>query len=415
MSKQINISAGLDLHKVFIEAAILTPDNNYLHQRFNRNKEEIMHLRDWLCEHEVEVVACESTSDYWLPVYTIINPYIPVIVGNAYDMKVCLHKKTDELDAEHIAQLARAGMVSPSRIFLDEAREFRSMTRLRHKLVQYRTSIKNQVHHILESLELRLSRVLSDIFGKTGTIILEGIINGMSVDKIFAKLTPKMASKLATFKEALMENISPEAIARLASCLKILKNMNEHIKELTIAARNAGKELHNRDLEIAMSMPGIGEVSALTLISEIGNPGDFSSGEKIVSWFGLAPRVYQSAGKLYVGSITKRGTTTGRWALNQIAHAAIRAKDNAFRRFYESKAPVIGKKKAIMAVARKILVVLWHLLTHDEFYSDETYKSVKQPKNIYIKVPNRELTLKEVFSIFTEAHIALKEADSGGS
>ena len=121
-----------------------------------------------------------------------------------------------------------------------------------------------------------------------------------------------------------------------------------------------------------MSVPGIGELSAAILIAEIGNFKDFSSGDKLASWLGIVPNVYQSADKFYNGRITKRGSKVARWILTQIANAAARNKNSRLKEFYNRKKKSIGHAKAIIALARKIATILWHLITNDEMYEDKS-------------------------------------------
>ena len=155
-----------------------------LQERFERTKDGLYTLKLWITHHKCKVVACESTSDFWVPIYELINDTIPVIVGNARDIKALSHKKTDKVDSEIIARLALHGMIQPSRIFSRNHREFRKVLRLRHRLVEKRTSFKYQVRGILNTEMIRLSSVLSDIFGKSGTMLLTGIINGMQLKDI---------------------------------------------------------------------------------------------------------------------------------------------------------------------------------------------------------------------------------------
>jgi transposase len=141
-----------------------------------------------------------------------------------------------------------------------------------------------------------------------------------------------------------------------------------------------------------MSVPGIGEISAETLVAEIGNFKDFSSGNNIASCLWIVPNVYQYADKFYNGRITKRGSKTARWILTQIAQAAARTKNSKLKEFFNRKKKSIGHAKAIIALARKIATIIWHLITNDEMYEDETG---------YVKgeVQRRKIVETEIFSV----------------
>ena len=125
-------------------------------------------------------------------------------------------------------------------------------------------------------------------------------------------------------------------------------------------------------MEILMSVPGIGELGAATLIAEINDFNDFPSGDKLASWLGLVPSVYQSADKYHNGRITKRGSKVARWILTQIAQAAARKKNSKLKEFFSRKKKSIGHSKAVIALARKIVTIIWHLIKNNEMYEDET-------------------------------------------
>ncbi len=412
MTEQIHVSAGLDLHKKFILATILTDDGHKEQRRFERTETGLFALKEWTIKNKCDVVACESTSDFWVPVYDMMHGHTPVIVGNARDIKMFSHKKTDKVDSELIAQQALKGMIRPSRIFAQTHREFRSLVRLRHKLVQKRTDIKNEIHHILDSELFRLSSVLTDLFGKSGLRILRGIVDGMPMTEIIKTLPLNVRKKSAQLDEILQTTISPEAIFRLKHCLNLLKCLNDEIDDLTDCIFQFADETFEHELKILKSVPGIGNIAAVTLIAEIGNFSDFSTGDKLANWLGIVPNVYQSADKLRTGSITKRGSEHARWILVQIAHAASRSRNTVFRKFYDRKKPVIGTGKTIVALARKIVTIIWHLITQDEFFNQANGDSNPSAKTVKVRIPVIA-TLGEILKILNEAAIVLKESDSG--
>jgi len=161
-----------------------------------------------------------------------------------------------------------------------------------------------------------------------------------------------------------------------------------------------------------MSVPGIGELGAATLIAEIGNFKDFASGDKLASWLGLVPIVYHSADKYHNGRITKRGSKVARWILTQIAQAAARTKNSKLKEFFNRKKKSIGHAKAIIALARKIATIIWHLITNDEMYEDETgyQKGEVQRRKI---VETEIFSVDECISIISEifAIVEKKEPD----
>ncbi|AKB45091.1 Mobile element protein [Methanosarcina vacuolata Z-761] len=164
--------------------------------------------------------------------YDSLIKHLPVIIGNARDMKAFTHKKTDKLDSEFIAQLALNKMIQPSRVFVKTQREFRSYVRLRLILVEKRTYIKNEAHSILASEMLHLKGVLTDIFGKNGRIILSGISSGKDVNQILGNLSPTIRKKHNQIKEILDREISQSSVYRLQICLQLIKSLDDEIEAL---------------------------------------------------------------------------------------------------------------------------------------------------------------------------------------
>ena len=162
-------------------------------------------------------------------------------------------------------------------------------------------------------------------------------------------------------------------------CLRLIRCLDEQIDEITESALVYAYNNHKREMEILLSVPGIGPVGAITILSEIGDIKDFPSAEKLASWIGIVPRVAQSADKLYTGPITKRGSVHLRWILTEISHSTARSKMNGLRAFFERKVKEIGKAKAIIALGRKIISLVWHLLSNDELYSDSSIPSKALP------------------------------------
>lgn len=283
-------------------------------------------------------------------------------------------------------------MIQPSRVFPKDQREFRSYIRLRLALVRKRTDIKNEAHAILTSEMFNLHDVLADIFGKNGVAILSGISSGKTVDQIIESLSPNVRKKSSQIRETLDREISQSAAIRLQICLKLIKHFDDEIEvlEKEIFIYSYGK--HKREMDILMSIPGIGEIGAATLISEIGNLRDFPSGDKLASWLGIVPNVYQSADKYYKGRITKRGSKVARWILTQIAQAAARKKNSRLKEFFNRKMKSIGYAKAIIALARKIVTIIWHLIINDEMYQDETGYQKGE-------VHKRKIVETEIFSV----------------
>lgn len=411
MTKEYTIAAGLDIHKRFLIATILHTNGYKIQQRFERTMQGLLALKDWILSNKCQVVACESTSDYWVQLYDLLSDYLEVIVGNPHDMKVLTHKKTDKIDSENIALLALKGMIEPSRIFPRHHRDFRKMVRLRYFLVRKRTDIKNRIHGILDSELFQLSNVLTDIFGRSGVQIMQGILDGKPANEILQFIHKRVRNrKEEEIKLLLEQSLSIYALFQLRHCLRVMNKLDSEIEVITDTVTQYAMEKYPREFEILYSVPGIGEVTAFTLIAEIGNFKDFSSADKLASWLGIVPRIYQSADHNAKRSITKRGSKLARWVLIQAAHAAAKKKESVFFEFYEIKKDIIGKGKAAVALARKIITIVWHLITKNEIYEDKYAHRKKPIKTKTVKIPVN-LSLDEAIKLFTETVQAINRPD----
>lgn len=369
---------GADIHKRFLVATVLSRDGFRMQERFGTSLDELLKFRDWIIENGCSKVAVESTGSYWYPIYAALEGKVEFILANAYQIKHIPGKKTDKLDSEWIAELCLSNLIKPSRIFPRNYRNLRSLTRGREALIKARTQLKNRVHRILDSCCIRLSSVVSDIFGKSGRLIVEGLLKGDSLDEIISKIPSKrIRNKKDQLIEAVRSSLEPAQIFQIHSLLHVIDGISQEIDEMSQEIRNASANI-NEDLRIAISMPGMGLASASVILSEIGDYKDFSTSDQIASYFGIVPSVYQSADKLNTGAITKKGSAHLRRMLVEVAHAIVRSKtESKLKRFFLRVKARRGTKIAIVALARKVLCILHHLLVHREEYRED---GVVRPK-----------------------------------
>ncbi len=297
MNKRWDKACGADVHKRFIDATILTSDGTKKHRRFLTNTESLLEFKDWLIEEDCPVVALESTGVYWIPINTILEGIVKVLVANAYKIKHIPGKKTDIKDSEWIAELCLNGMIEPSRIFPKEDRELRDLTRAREAIVNSRTQVKNRIHAVLDTANIRLSSVFTDLFGKSGIELVKGLTSGQSIGAIIDGTNNRWIKERAEeIKQAVKGTLGTMHAFVIRECLEVIKTIDSRIKNIDaeISSRMKSKD---EDLKIAMSIPGIGFVSGSTLLAEIGNYRDFETPDKLASWTGIVSSVYQSANK----------------------------------------------------------------------------------------------------------------------
>ncbi len=334
MERQRNKVCGADIHKKFLVATILSRDGTKTSERFGMMLDGILKFKDWVVANNCEQVAVESTGVYWVPIYTVLEDKIEVIVANAYKIKHTPGRKTDLRDSEWIAELCLNGMIEPSRIFPKEDRELRTLTRARENLVNNSTQMKNRIHQALESSCIKISSVLSDIFGKSGRYILDSLLEGKNIDEILIGLkSKKIKKKEQELREAIKNSLDPAQILYVRNCLELMEEIQKKIKNLDTEIVSRIERM-KEDVEIAMSIPGIAFTSASSILAEIGNYRDFANGSKLAAWCGLAPTVYESADKLITGSITKQGSKHVRRMLVQVAHAISRTRNSRLKSFF---------------------------------------------------------------------------------
>lgn len=414
MTNQLNIVCGADIHQRFLVATILCRDGRTWANRFLMNLNGLIDFKSWLVSHGCQKVAVESTGRFWIPVHMILEGTIDVIVANAYKIKHIPKKKTDLKDSEWLAELCLNDMIEPSRIFPKEDRELRNLTRTREAYVRDLSKEKNRIHNVLESCSIKLASVISDIFGKSGMHILKGLLSGTSIDEVLKGIPDKRVreKKSEELRDALMGKLEATDIFLIRQSLQIMSQFEMRIEELDreIRSRIASRPM---DIKILRSIPGIGMVSAYTILAEIGNYLDFKKPEKLAMWAGLVPSVYQSADKLITGGITKQGSKHLRWILVQVAHAIAHAKGGKLKKFFLKIRAKKGYLVAVVALARKVLCLIHHLLVNQEMYEEVGCLSKRDapiPKNKNPAI----LTIEDMIQCIAQAGYEVKKVNFGG-
>jgi len=413
MEPQMNKVCGIDVHKRFLIATILSRNGTKEIRRFSATLEDLLTFRDWLIENGCEQAAIESTGIYWHPVHAVLEGKIDLIVANAYKIKHTPGRKTDISDSEWIAELCLNGMIEPSRIFPKDDRELRRLTGAREGYVKQMTQEKNKIHHSLDSACIKLASVVSDIFGKSGMYLLNSILEGKDIDEIVEGIpSSRLKKKADQIKEAIKSHLEISQIILIRGSLCLMRSIQERINELDgeISARIQRRK---NDLAIAMSIPGMGFISATAILAEIGDYTDFENSEKLAAWCGLVPSLYQSAEKVVLGGITKQGSKHIRRMLIQIAYAISRTKKSKLKRFFLRTQAKKGSKVAAVALARKVLCILHHLLINQEMYQEDEDKKNTRRKTI-ISPSSIEMPIQEMIDCIVRAGYVVTKSDSRG-
>src|SRR5579875_1372836 len=365
---------GLDVHKKTVVACLLitvASGEVQKHVRtFSTMTADLLALADWLKAFQVTHVAMESTGVFWKPVFNLLEEDFTVILVNAQHMKAVPGRKTDIKDSEWIADLLRHGLLKASFIPPAPVRELRDLTRYRKTLIQERSQEINRLQKGLETANVKLASVVSDVLGKSGQAMLDALVRGTTDAEVLADLAlGRLRKKLPELREALDGRVQTHH--RL-----LLKHILAHIHFLETTLEQLQVEIEERlnpfkeSMELLMSIPGIGAQAATAILAEIGEDMTrFPSDKHLASWAGVCPGNKQSGGKRLSGKITK-GNTMLRAILGEIAWVLAHMKDNYLSARYHRLARRLGKNKAAMALAHRLLVIIYHVLSTRKPYQE---------------------------------------------
>lgn len=371
--------AGLDVHKKVVVACVLTPDEvradgqpRPVLKRFGTMTEDLVGLAGWLAERGAVQVAMESTGVYWQPVWNILEEHggFEVLLVNAHHIKAVPGRKTDVKDAQWLAELLRHGLVRASFVPDRAQRELRELTRYRTALIEERTAHVNRLQKSLESANIKLAAVASDVTGVSARAMLARLVAGADDPSALADLAVgRLRDKIPALERALAGRFGEHHRYLVPRILAAIDFLDQQIADLD--ARIAELERPFADaVERLDGIPGVGRRVAETVIAEVGGTVDrFPSARHLASWAGLCPGNHESAGKR-LGGKTRKGNQPLRRALVQAAHAAGRARQTYPGAQYRRLAARRGKKRAAVAVAHTILVIAYHLLAHHATYTD---------------------------------------------
>jgi transposase len=385
-------AAGLDIHLKLIVACRITPGEGSRVRRevrsFGTTTAAIGQMAEWLVEGGVTHVAMEATGVYWKSIYNLLENRFELILANAQHIKAVPGRKTDVQDSEWIADLLRHGLIRGSFVPDRVQRELRELTRHRTTLVDGRAQVANRIQKTLEGANVKLASVASNVLGQSARAMLEALVDGeVEPSELARHARGRMKSKKAQLEEALEGSVGPHQRFLLRQLLTSVDHFDGLIAEVNdeitrrLAAdsdaqplcgestvdgppRSASEALARLD-----TIPGVGTRLAEIVLSEVGRDMHrFPSAAHLASWAGLCPGHNESGGKRLTGR-TRRGSPALRRALVEAAHAAAKTRTYLgaqFRRLAARR----GAKRAAVAVAHSILVIIFNILRAGGVYQD---------------------------------------------
>jgi transposase len=385
MQNAFKVAAGIDVHRDTVVVSIRrkkTMTEDQVETRtFETFRDSLLEMSSWLRSNSVEAVGLESTGVYWMPVVRVLQedqPSLLVWLVNPLDVKRRAGRKTDRKDSQWISELVLYARVAPSYLPSREQEELRKLTRHRTKLVADHARYSNRIIKELESSGVKLASVMTDCLGTTGRSIISALLaKQQPLDEIADLARGKLRKKIPLIRRALDGAFTPSTEAVLRQLLALSDLVDEQIGD--VDARIA--ELMTREASaqaLAMTVPGIRETSAAAVLAESGaDMSVFASSKHITAWAGLSPGSNESAGKAKAAP-ARKGNKYLRTALVQSAWSAVRKKQGFWPVTFRKLRARLGPKKAIVAIARKMLVALYYVLRDATPYRDPAVRPSEQ-------------------------------------
>ncbi len=406
--------AGIDVHKRTVVACriVLTDDGEWLRETrtYGTTTEDLLRLSDWLAAGDCTHVGLESTGEFWKPVFNILEGSFTVWLLNAQRVRAIPGRKTDVRDAEWIAELLRHGLVEPSFIPPRHQRELRELTRQRTNFVRGRATLVNRVQKVLEGTNLKLTAVVSNIVGVSGRAILAALLNGEEDVTLLADLAKgKLRKKRDELERALSGRLQPHHRFLLTELLAQIDGLDETIGRFDAEIARLCT-VNEEEVVVALldTIPGIGRAMGELLVAEIGiDMTKFPTAAHLAAWAGVAPGNNESAGRQRSGR-TRKGNAWLKTALVQAAHGAARMKGSALAAKYQRVRARRGAKRAIMAVAHRLLIIAYHVIARREPYRElgADYLERRQPVAIVDRLVQRLRQLGVEVTVMAEGQSA---------
>jgi transposase len=325
---------GLDIHKKFIQVCrIDAQGKNRSDFRIGADHDSVVSFAGSLGEQDA--VVLEATFHSWA-IWSLLQGHgARIVVANSMQVKAIAHAriKTDRVDAHILAQLVRADFIPEVAMPEKQTWELRQLMTHRQLLARHRTAVRNAICGLINSKLLQPP--LKELFGPSGRRWL-------------------LAQHYSDIEQLILDN----NLAHLDALDTRIKTVDTKLVDLVS---------HSRDAKLLMTIPGINVMVAQGLLAAIGDIARFDSPQKLTAYFGLVPRVYQSAESCHYGSITKQGRSQARWLAVEAAQSMVQSGAPLTASYHR-----IRRKKshnvAVVALARKLVIVVWHLLTHQEPY-----------------------------------------------
>lgn len=289
---------GMDVHKESVVATVSGSGIKIETRTFSTYTNDLYKLKDWLNELGITHVAMESTGIYWKPVFNILEEDFEILLVNARHIKNVPGHKTDKKDSRWIAKLLLSGLLKASFIPPRDIRELRDLFRYRRKLTHQAVAERNRFEKILQDANFKMSNVITDIFGVSGTKLIDALLEDVyNFDELIELCHGRIKAKRDELKEALIGKLTPHHKFMLRIIRKSLANIEQLINEVDEQMDKQTKK-YTIEINLLKTIPGISKISSMAILAEIGaDMSKFPNEHHLASWAGLCPGNNESAGK----------------------------------------------------------------------------------------------------------------------
>ena len=380
------ICCGMDVHKNIIVATIgitnkKTRITEYIQETFSTLNPDLLNLKQWLINHKCFDACMESTGKYWIPIFNILEDEINIYLTHPKYVKAIKGKKTDKKDSKWICDLFKHDLIKFSFIPPKEIRALREISRYRYKLVGMRSSERNRYQNCMTVSNIGIGSVFSDPFGKSAQAIMKEVLESDIIEdeKILKCIHGSCKNKDKILDSIKHCNIETDQRFKMNESMTHMEELQVHIDNCEIEMMKRAAPMFDQFMHITQ-LPGISTLSAILIISEIGvDMKQFESDKQLTCWAGLAPANNESANKKKSVRISKAGQYL-KPLLVQCALGAIKDKEGYFGIKYSRIKKRRGHKKAIIAIARMMLVSIYHMILTGETFNPSDYESFRNPK-----------------------------------
>lgn len=379
-----NNYCGLDVHKDTIFACVCMGDEKFERAQFGTLTPDIEDLKTWIRQKGVGQVAMESTGIYWVPVWHVLEKEFSCLLVNPYAIKQIPGRKTDVKDAQWIATLLQKGLLKGSYVPNAIISELRDYGRRYTSLCSQVTRLLTEIDRTLTVANIRITSMASNLHSVTVMRVVESILKGEYLPEelirhVHGRIVNRKGKKhvLASLKGTL----KPQHIILLKQSQGLLQVVEQQQQELLQLMEGLCKKHFRKEMELLLTIPGIQKLSAMQIIAETGaNMAQFPSAKHLVSWTGLRPRNDESAGKIKSRATTKGNKHLRRilvqtsWGNTRVTKNKMTTLSDKYRQLCKTK----SRKKALIAIARKQLVIVYHVLNKQQPYSPYVAKPLSK-------------------------------------